>query len=100
MHSHLARDRGVPSLSCSPVYDHGQKLSCELPVLKATHKKAVTYDSDHIYPGTFTEETPEVRHNLINLIIKNVNTIISKKVNTIIIMQSLPSSPHSGPRSS
>ena len=60
MHSHLARDRGVPSLSCSPVYDHGQQLSCQLPALKATDKKAVTYDIDHIYPGAFTEETPEV----------------------------------------
>jgi UDP-glucose:glycoprotein glucosyltransferase len=53
MHSHLATDRGVPALGCDAVYDHGGKLSCSLPtVIKADAERAVTYDSDHIYPGT------------------------------------------------
>ena len=60
MHAHLARDRGVPALSCDTVYDHNDKLSCSLPAsLQATASRAVTYDIDHIFPES-DPDLPEV----------------------------------------
>ena len=78
MHTHLATDQGVPSEACEAVFDHNGKLSCSLPtltevflsspfsnppilVLPKDGVRAVTYDSDHVFPGPHTDATPEVR---------------------------------------
>jgi len=60
MHAHLAVDRGVGELHCDTVFDHNNKLSCSLPDKLVDGVRSPSYSSDHIFPGQFTDATPQV----------------------------------------